>query len=104
MDHIICALRILNIATLLLTLTIALSSVIWQNLVTSMENMRGDVRDLTKKINELVVNQTSQKEQIASNAEDIIEIKSRLRQLGNNWKRQWKNKTATPPPSKPPSE
>lgn len=80
-----------NIATILLTVTIGLSSFVWQDLVTSMEKMRTDIRALTAKINEVVENQASQREIIDGNRQDIRDIEKRLRGLDRNWREQWRD-------------
>jgi DNA repair ATPase RecN len=80
-----------NIATVLLTFTIALSSLVWQDLVVSMENMRTDIRDLTSKINRVVENQASYGERIEANRQDIRDIEKRLRKLDSNWREQWQS-------------
>lgn len=80
-----------NIATVLLTVTIALSSLVWQDLVVSMENMRTDIRALTSKINRVVENQASYGERIEANRQDIRDIEKRLRKLDSNWREQWQS-------------
>lgn len=92
-----------NVATVLLTVTIALSSLVWQDLVVSMENMREDIRALTSKINTVVENQVSYGERIDNNRQDIRDIEKRLREFDDNWREQWKeNASPSMPQSSPP--
>ena len=79
-----------NIATVLLTITIALSSLVWSDLVGTMEKMRVDIQELTGKINEVVVNQARQENTIQDNRSDIKDIKRRLNKQQGNWERQWR--------------
>lgn len=79
-----------NIATILLTVTIGLSSFVWHDLVDTMQRMRTDIRALTSKINEVVTNQASQKEIIKNNREDIREMQDRLDENQQKWEDQWR--------------
>ena len=81
-----------NVATVLLTVTIALSSIIWGQLVSTMEQMSADIRELTAKINELVVNQATQKRTIEDNSHDIQELEKTLKRNQKRWESQWRDK------------
>lgn len=79
-----------NAATLMLTLVIGLSSIVWQRVATSLDEMRSDIRNLTEKLGEVVSNQNVQREMIDRNASDIQEMNQKLREHSNNWKERWK--------------
>lgn len=82
-----------NLATVLLTVTLGLSSLVWQQVVRSMETMSTDIRALTKKIDEVVRNQATQRQIIESNRSDIREIEKRLRGHDDNWREQWRSES-----------
>jgi uncharacterized protein YoxC len=80
-----------NLATVLRTVTIALSSIIWGQLVSTMEGMSKDIRELTAKINELVVNQATQRRTIKNNARNIRDLRETMSQHEQRWREQWQD-------------
>lgn len=82
-----------NIATVLLTVTLGLSSIVWQQVVRSIETMSTDIRDLTEKIDEVVRNQATQRQIIEGNQSDIREMQKHLQAHDNNWQKEWRSES-----------
>lgn len=78
-----------NAATLLLAVVIALSSIVWRRVATSLDAMRGDIRDLTEKVGEVVTNQSVQREMIENNKEGMRDLRKRIEQNEKRWRDQW---------------
>lgn len=79
-----------NSATLLLALVIALSSIVWREVATTLDGMRGDIRDLTKKMGEVVTNQSVQRQMIETNSRSIDGLEERIKQNEGRWRDEWR--------------
>lgn len=84
-----------NSATLLLALVIALSSIVWKNVATTLNGMRTDIRDLTEKMGEVVTNQSVQRHMIEQNSSSIEGLEKRIKENEGRWREEWRDQQST---------